>query len=464
MPEHQNITDTIAALATPFGRGGIGIIRISGPMAEGIIRKIFQPRSPVASFESHRLYLGQLIDPERGQMIDEILLSYMKAPHSYTCEDVDEINSHSGHVVLSKILELILNQGARLAKPGEFSFRAFKNGRIDLTQAEAIVDLVNSRSERGLVMASRQIRGDLGTEVEKLRQCVIDIIAQVEVAIDFPEEESEILNSEETASRIKELLIYPIEKIIAAYERRKIWMEGITTVITGKVNSGKSSILNRLLNEQRAIVTPIPGTTRDVIEATIDIEGIPLRLMDTAGIREVADEVERIGISLTQQKFAEADLRLVIIDQSRKLTRDDLDLIEKSQGMMSLVILNKMDLKSGIDEKQLKKSLNTLPCVKISALTGEGIDFLCKTIKDLIMDGGEDMSSSSPAPNIRQKAALEEASNFFKNAARSTKINLPAELIAADLGSGLQALGEITGETTNEEIYDRIFSEFCLGK
>ena len=464
MPAHQNNTDTIAAIATPFGRGGIGIIRISGPLAEGITKKLFRARRPGNSLESHHLYLGELIDPDCGQMIDEILLSFMKAPHSYTCEDVVEINSHSGHVILSRILEVILHHGARLAKPGEFSFRAFKNGRIDLTQAEAIVDLVNSRSEKGLVMASRQIRGDLKTEIEKLRQSVIGIIAQMEVAIDFPEEESEILHSKETASRIKNLLVDPIKEIIAAHKRRKIWLEGITTVIAGRVNSGKSSILNRLLNEQRAIVTPIPGTTRDFIEATIDIEGIPLRLMDTAGIREVTDEVERIGISLTHKKFAEADLLLVVIDQGCALIRDDLDLIKKSQGRMSLVILNKMDLESKVDEIELKNALNTIPSVKISALTGEGIGDLCKAIKDLVMNGAEDISSSPLAPNLRQKAALEEACTFFEKAARNTKDNLPAELTAVDLNSGLQALGEITGETTHEEVFDRIFNEFCLGK
>jgi len=464
MPDDLLAKNTIAAIATPIGLAGIGIVRISGSQAKEIAEKIFRPKKTTNNLESHRLYLGHLIEPSSGYMIDEVFLSFMKAPRSYTREDVVEINSHSGHTLLSRILRIILNEGARLAKPGEFTFRAFINGRIDLTQAEAIVDLINSKSEKGLQLASSQIKGAFRSEIEGLREKVVEILAHAEVAIDFPEEESDIIPREETAYRIEKELIEPIDNIIAAHARRKIWMDGINTVIAGRVNTGKSSLLNRLLNEQRAIVTPIPGTTRDIIESTIDIEGLPLRLMDTAGIRKVSGEVEKIGIHLTEKKLAEADLALILIDQSRPLNQDDHDIIARSQKNNGLIIINKIDLPSRLDEEDLNKVLNGFPVVRISALTGEGIDKLCKAIRDRALAGDMSAGTSSLAPNLRHKTALTEASRYFKNAASNTKEESPMEIIAVDLNSGLEALAEIIGETTNEDIYEKIFSEFCLGK
>ncbi|NIR12994.1 MAG: tRNA uridine-5-carboxymethylaminomethyl(34) synthesis GTPase MnmE, partial [Desulfobacterales bacterium] len=271
--------------------------------AREIAEKIFRPKDTTKPLQSHHLYLGYLIDPSSEQIIDEVLLSLMKAPHSYTREDVVEINAHSGYLLLSTILQIALSEGARLAKPGEFTFRAFINGRIDLTQAEAIVDLINSKSERGLQLASEQIRGEFRAEIEGLRKKVVEILAHTEVAIDFPEEEYGDISREEVAQWIERDLVEPIDDIVAAHAQRKIWMDGINTVIVGRVNAGKSSLLNRLLNEPRAIVTPIPGTTRDIIESTINIEGIPIRLMDTAGFRKVKGEVEKIGIHLTKEKL-----------------------------------------------------------------------------------------------------------------------------------------------------------------
>ena len=460
--DHLN-EDTIAAIATPIGQAGIGIVRISGSRAEEIAERIFKPRKPVKSFKSHRLYLGHLIDPSSGYMIDEVLLSFMKAPHSYTRENVVEINSHSGYLLLSKILQSVLREGARLAKPGEFTFRAFINGRIDLTQAEAVVDLVNSKSEKGLQLASQQIRGKFRGKIEELRQKVVEILARMEVAIDFPEEESGIICRDDMVTRMEGELIEPIERIIAAHVQRKIWVDGINTVIVGRVNVGKSSLLNRLLDEQRAIVTPIPGTTRDIIESIINIEGLPLRLMDTAGFRRVKGEVERIGIHLTEKRLADADLSLIVIDQSLPLNEDDLKLIAKSQKKKSLILINKIDLPSRLNEKELR-TLNGSGVVRISALTGEGIDDLRGAIRDLIMEGDIDPKSSQVVPNMRHKRALKEAFQFFKDAALNTRENLPMEIIAADLNSGLEALGEIIGETTNEDILEMIFKEFCLGK
>jgi tRNA modification GTPase len=463
MPNDEH-KDTIAAVATSIGQAGIGIVRLSGPRAREIAEKIFRPKSPTKHLQSHHLYLGYLIDPSSEQIIDEVLLSLMKAPRSYTREDVVEINAHSGYLLLSTILQIVLSEGARLAKPGEFTFRAFINGRIDLTQAEAIVDLINSKSERGLQLASEQIRGEFRAEIEGLRKKVVEILAHTEVAIDFPEEEYGDISREEVALWIVKDLVEPIEDIMAAHAQRKIWMDGINTVIVGRVNAGKSSLLNRLLNEPRAIVTPIPGTTRDIIESTINIEGIPIRLMDTAGFRKVRGEVEKIGIHLTKEKLASADLSLIVIDQSRPLNQDDLHIMAKAEKDKSLVLFNKIDLASKINEDELNGVLDGMRVVKISALTGEGIDGLRKAIRDHVITADVDSTSSHVAPNLRHRTALMDAFKYFGNASDNMREGLPLEVIALDLKSGLEALGEIIGETTNDEIIEKIFSEFCLGK
>ncbi|MBW1780630.1 MAG: tRNA uridine-5-carboxymethylaminomethyl(34) synthesis GTPase MnmE [Deltaproteobacteria bacterium] len=463
MPFEMPDPDTIAAIATPIGQAGIGIIRVSGPLCLHIARKIFRPRNPVPDLKSHRLYLGHLWDPSSGNVIDEVLLTFMKAPRTYTREDIIEINSHSGYTLLSKILDILLSQGARLAQPGEFTLRAFLNGRIDLTQAEAVIDLINSRSERGLYLASQQVQGAFKREIERLRQTAIHILARAEAAIDFPEAEADEIFKEAGGHQIEKDLIIPIDALIAAHESR-LWVDGINTVIAGRVNAGKSSLLNRLLNEQRAIVTPIPGTTRDIIESTITIEGIPLRLMDTAGFRTVDDEVERLGLHLTKQKLTEADFVLIVIDQSRALGQDDLDIILQSKGKRGLIVLNKIDLPSKLGQRADDETLSLFPAVRISALTGEGIDQLKKALKDCILGGKLDMTSSHAAPNVRHRHALSHAVRFFRGAALKIREDAPMEIVALELKSGLDALGEITGETTPEDVLDSIFSQFCLGK
>jgi len=455
--------DTIAAIATPIGQAGIGIIRVSGPRCLAIARKIFSPRNPVTNFISHRLYLGTLCDPSSGKPIDEVLLSFMKGPRTYTREDIIEINSHSGYMLLSKILDALLSQGARLARPGEFTLRAFLNGRIDLTQAEAIVDLISSQSERGLLLASEQVTGAFREEIEGLRQKAIHILARVEAAIDFPEAEADAMPKEEGLKEIEADLVAPIESLIRSSEGR-IWVDGVRTVIAGRVNAGKSSLLNCLLNEQRAIVTPIPGTTRDVIESSLIVEGIPLHLMDTAGFRSVTDEVERIGIILARQKLKEADFVLIVIDQSRPIGQDDFDIIQESKGKTALIVINKIDLPVKLNEMADVEALSLFPSVRISALTGEGIDRLKKAIKDAILNDGADTTSSRIAPNVRHRHALDQALECFKDASLRIREGAPMEIVALELKTGLDALGEITGETTTEEILDSIFSQFCLGK
>jgi len=456
--------DTITAIATPVGPAGIGIIRISGLRSYEIATKLFRPGKRARDLQSHRLYLGHLHDPFSGHMIDEVLLSFMKAPHSYTREDVIEINSHSGYLLLSKILKLILDQGARLARPGEFTLRAFLNGRIDLTQAEAVIDLINSQSEKGLHLAFQQIQGSFRKEIEDLRQKAVEILAHAEVAIDFPEEETGIISREDAVTRIEKDLIKPVENLIQAHVRKRIWVDGINTVIVGRVNAGKSSLLNRLLNEQRAIVTSVPGTTRDIIESTITIEGLPLRLMDTAGFRQAKDEVEKIGVDLTEQKLAEADFLLVVIDRSRPLNRDDLDIIAQSRGKKGLIVINKIDLPNRLEMEGENEGFSRFPIVEISALTGRGLDDLRKAIVKCLLEGDMDMTTSHAAANLRHRQALTDAARFFKSAGRSAGEDAPMEIVALELKSGLDALGEIIGETATEDILDSIFSRFCLGK
>lgn len=455
--------DTIAAVATPVGQGGIGIVRLSGALAGDIAERLFRPRKPVQTLQSHQLYLGHLMDPETGAVVDEVLLSFMKAPHSYTREDVVEINSHSGPFLLSRILQIVLRSGARLARPGEFTFRAFMNGRLDLTQAEAVVDLVRAQSEKGLVMAARQMNGQLREEIQSMQKKVLALLARIEVGIDFPEDAQDLLPDPEASSLERDLL-EPLERLIAAHEERRIWMEGVRTVIVGRVNAGKSSLLNRLLNEERSLVTSIPGTTRDIIESTLHLGGIPLHLMDTAGFRKVRGKIEGMGIHLTEQKLGEADLVLIVIDQSRPLGRHDLHLLAASDKGRSIIILNKIDLPSRLGRDRSRKALEEYEVVRLSALTGEGMEALRQAIVRRVGTGRMGSGSLGLAPNLRQKAGLSEASRHFRNGINHLREKGPPEIIAADFQSGLEALGEIIGETTPEDVLDRIFSEFCIGK
>ncbi len=456
--------DTIAAIATPVGQAGIGIIRMSGPNSLEIARKVFKPKTPQSSLISHRLVMGYICDPDSGNIIDEVLLSHMAAPNSYTREDVVEINSHSGYTLLFKILAILTKLGARMAEPGEFTKCAFLNGRIDLSQAEAVVDLMNARSERGLVLAARQIQGSIKNDIKKLRAKAIHILANAEAAIDFPEDDVEHLFRGEGAEFIEKSLIQPIHALIQAHAGR-IWVDGINTVIVGRVNSGKSSLLNRLLNEQRAIVTDIPGTTRDVIESTFNISGIPIRIMDTAGLREVKDEVERLGIHLTLEKTAQADLLLIVVDQSRSLNGDDMDILNRCKNRKALVVINKIDLPAAPGFTEKADFPDRFETVEISALTGEGVDRLKTAIQNSILsDDALSVSPSQGVPNLRHRQALKAAEKCFQSAGIKARDNAPMEIVAFELRAGLEHLGEITGQTIDDEILDSIFSRFCLGK
>ena len=456
--------DTIVAIATPIGQAGIGIIRVSGSESLEIAKTIFTPKSGQPLFKSHYLHMGYIRDPESSDIIDEVLVSFMAGPNSYTREDVFEINSHSGYVLLFRIMEILMGLGARMAEPGEFTKRAFLNGRIDLSQAEAVVDLMNAQSDRGLVLAARQIRGSIKTDTEALRKKAIHILANAEATIDFPEDDIEHLFREEGAEFIKKNLVHPIQTLIKAHADR-IWVDGINTAIIGRVNAGKSSLLNRLLDEPRAIVTDIPGTTRDIIESTLNISGIPLHIMDTAGLREVQDEVERQGIHLTRQKIAEADLLLIVIDRSRALNADDMDILDQCAKKKALIVINKTDLPMAPGYREKAISFNHFPMVEISALTGEGLERLKDAIKNAILS--DDTLAATPSqavPNLRHREALKAASECFEHARIKARDQSPMEIVAFELRAGLEHLGEITGQTIDDEILESIFSQFCLGK
>jgi tRNA modification GTPase len=461
MPFDPSSSDTIAAVSTPVGVAGIGIVRISGPAAKNISRRVFRPKKPVADLKSHRLYFGYLHDPKTGNAVDEVLLSFMAAPRTYTREDVVEINTHSGIVLLSRILEIVIAEGARPAEPGEFTFRAFMNGRIDLSQAEGMMDLIHAQSEKGLRLAANHVKGALRTEVERIRQGLIDGLSRIEVLIDYPDEDPAVLPGTE---EIEGSLIKPLRELIAAHSRRKIWIQGVKTAIVGRVNAGKSSLLNRLLDEERALVSSIPGTTRDVIESSLHIQGLPLRLMDTAGFRRGRGELEKKGMDRSRKEMEEAEFILVIVDRSRPVDDIDREILAQIRGRRTLVVLNKIDLPSRINETDLTDATAGLPLVEISALTGEGMDELRQAIHRLVLSEDSLSPDLLMAPNMRQKQALEKSLRMLVQASRNLQDAMPLEIVAEDMNEALAALGEISGETTTEEVLDRIFSTFCLGK
>jgi tRNA modification GTPase len=456
--------ETIAAVATPVGIGGIGIIKISGRLAEGIAQKVFQPKSPVKLLDNFRLYLGHVIDPDAGIPIDEVLLSIMRGPHSYTREDVVEINSHSGYAVLSRILQIILRSGARLAQPGEFTLRAFINGRIDLTQAEAIIDLINAKSEASLHLATRQLSGGFLARIEEIRKELIEILVDIEASIDFPDDQATGLDLQRIGARIRKAALEPVKELISAYSQRKIWHEGMAAIIVGRVNVGKSSIFNRLLQNERALVTPIPGTTRDIIECGISIKGVPIQLMDTAGIRKVRGMVEKKGLGLTKARLASADIILLVIDGSRALNKYDLEPLRNATKKRIILVINKIDLPQKVDERKLETIFGNIPRVYVSALTGEGFNDLTDTIYAFIMNNAAVMSSAPIVPNVRHARALQQAGDFLEKARRNLLDGIPVEMVAADLTWARNSIDEITGQRESEEVIHGIFNRFCIGK
>jgi len=454
--------DTIAAVATPVGEGGIAIVRVSGPDAERIGREIFQRgASGNGSLQSHKLHHGTICDPKNGKVLDDVLTTLMRRPHSYTGENVLEVHCHGGTFVARQILETVLNCGARHADPGEFTKRAFLNGRLDLAQAEGVLDLIHARTKKGLQLAVGQVRGELSKWMEELREELIGIMVQVEAAIDFPEEELELLKRDELAGKIGSLM-RKITVIIDSYEWGRLYREGVRVCIAGRPNVGKSSLLNALLGEERVIVTPIPGTTRDFIEESLNLDGLRTVLWDTAGIREGKDEMERLGVNFSLKKLAEAQGFILVLDGSSPLTPEDRVIMAEVRGRKGIVVANKSDLPNKLSIKELKFLAPSHEVVSISAKKCEGINELKKRLRSCFL--GEQPEPEIVVTNLRHKTALEKSAASLAEASKSLKGGLPPEMVAVDLQEANQNIGEVIGIVTNDDILERVFSQFCIGK
>lgn len=456
---------TIAAISTPPGAGGIGIVRISGSAAKGILERLFKPHRPVKELRSNRMYYGWIVNPVSLAPIDEVLAVSMTAPHTYTREDVVEIHCHGSYLILQNILAQVVESGARLAEPGEFTKRAFLNGRIDLTKAEAVLEVLHAKTKKSLGMATAQLEGRLYNRIMAIRDALISVRAVIEVAIDFPEEDADILNPANLKKKICREVLAPTEELIASSEQGKIFREGISVVILGRPNVGKSSLLNALLKEDRAIVTPVPGTTRDTIEEYLDIKGMPVRIIDTAGIRETVEAVEEIGIQKARQKLVDADLVLLLIDATEPLTTEDHALFASISGKPLILVVNKMDIAPAPDTQEYLKAFPDTPLVSISAKTHAGLRELETAIFEQVTHGPLPATSEHACvPNLRHKNALIKALAAVRLVLQGLDGSLPADLLAIDLQAALDHLGDIVGQTTAEDILDTIFEQFCLGK
>jgi tRNA modification GTPase len=459
--------DTIAAISTPLGAGGVGIIRISGPKAEEIARLLFKSGKSVSEFKSHYLYHGHICAPATGVILDEVLISLMKKPRSFTGDDTLEINCHGGFLILQNILSEVVKAGARLATPGEFTKRAFLNDRIDLSQAEAIADMISAKTEEGLAIALSQMKGHLRSQIESFQQALIDILAELEVSIDFSDEETEFENSPHVFKKVDDL-IAGLTSMIETYEQGKMYRQGIHCVITGKPNVGKSSLMNRLLGEKRAIVTSIPGTTRDFIEENINIHGLPVRLTDTAGIRKPENVIEKAGISMVWEKTASADAVIIVLDGSRSLTPEDHEIMEGNKNRKSIIVVNKADLPQKIELKEIQSLLADRDSLMlaISAKYGGGIPELKERIYHLLMGNSDPdaWQTHTVITNVRHKTAIEQAHGHLIQAKKNLMENRSPEFAAFDVREALTSLNDIVGKTTSEDVLDRIFATFCIGK
>jgi len=460
----QRNSDTIAAIATPPGTGGIGIIRVSGPEAAAILRRLFTPGRVHRELKSHTLYHGTVADGE-GRIVDEVLAVLMRAPRTYTREDVVELHSHGSSLVLSTILAEVLRHGARLAEPGEFTKRAFLAGRIDLTRAEAVIDLLRAKTRAGAELAAEQLHGRLFQRIEEIRDSLVNILAVLEVAIDFPEDDQELLNHEHLLEKLSDRVESPLRELVAMADRGKIYREGINTVIAGLPNVGKSSLLNALLREERALVTPVPGTTRDTIEEFISVRGIPVRLVDTAGIRAGAEAVEEMGIRRARQKLRDADLVLFMVDASQPLSAEDLELYASLGDAARIVLLNKIDLAAPDRLAEAAACFSGVPLVRIAARSHEGLPGLYDEIYAQILGGSSDLRERDAcAPNVRHQAVLEETLAACYRLRQALAEGVSVDLLAVEVQAALDSLGDVVGLTTPDEVLDKIFAEFCIGK
>lgn len=455
--------DTIAAISTPIGEGGIGIIRLSGQRALPIAAELFagSRKRPFLTVLNFSLQHGYIVHPETHKTLDEVLVSVMRAPHSYTREDVVEINCHGGLLALQHVLEAVLSRGARLATPGEFTKRAFLNGRIDLSQAESVIDVIRAKTDAGLQLAVQQLRGKLSTQVNHLRDHIAQLLASVEASIDFADDDIEIISHAQIDEQLQNTLAV-IDQLLAGAQEGKILRDGLSVAIVGKPNVGKSSLLNVFLQEERAIVTPIPGTTRDTIEDVLNLNGIPIRLIDTAGLRDTSDEVERLGVERSRRTIQQADMVLCLFDGSAPWSPEDENFLNVVAHKEKFFILNKIDLPAQLTAEDIQAQLHEpMPIFRVSLTEQIGIDALKQAIVNKVMSVPLE---SVAVTNVRHKQALTLAKTSLLHARQSTRAAMSPEFIALDLRDALNHLGEITGETTTDDILDRIFSTFCIGK
>lgn len=457
------LSDTIAAISTAVGEGGIAIIRVSGPEAIIEVEKIFKSKKRLSEVDSHTVHYGHIMDPLSRDNLEEVLVTVMRAPRSFTTEDVVEISAHGGVIAVKRVMDLLLQQNIRLAEPGEFTKRAFLNGRIDLSQAEAVIDLIRSKSDRAFSVALKQVEGTLSRKINDLRHTLVETLAHIEVNIDYPEHDVESLTSEFIKDKSK-FVMDEIDKLLKTAEEGKILREGITTAIVGRPNVGKSSLLNTLAHDNRAIVTDIPGTTRDVIEEFVTINNIPLKLLDTAGIRETMDVVEKIGVERSKHAVNEADLILLVLNASEPLHEDELELMEQIRGRQCIVILNKMDLPSQIDLDIVRRYYPDELIVPMSVKAQEGIDRLEDAISKLFFSGKIEGGDLTYVSNVRHIALLKKAKKSLLDAYEAAEQYIPIDMIQIDVRLAWEQLGEILGEAVGDSLIDQIFSQFCLGK
>lgn len=458
--------DTIAAISTPMGEGAIAIVRLSGEHAIQISDKLFRGvgGKRLLDVSSHTIHYGHLVDPKTTEVAEEVMVSVMKGPKTFTKEDVVEINCHGGLVSVNRVLQLVLNNGARLADPGEFTKRAFLNGRIDLSQAEAVMDLIRAKTDRAMNVALGQMEGRLSRLIQKLRQEILETLAHVEVNIDYPEYDDV---EEMTHHLLLEKARYvktEIETLLRTSQQGKILREGLSTVIVGRPNVGKSSLLNSLVQENKAIVTDIPGTTRDVIEEYVNVRGVPLKLLDTAGIRETEDIVERIGVEKSRQVLKEADLILLVLNHSDELTTEDENIFAAVEGMDVIVIINKMDLPQKIDMNAVERLAKDHKIIKTSLLEDRGVDELEEAIAALFFEGAIEAGDMTYVSNSRHIALLNQALTSIEEAIYGVESGTPIDIVQIDFTRTWELLGEIIGQSVHESLIDQLFSQFCLGK
>ncbi|MBI3810243.1 MAG: tRNA uridine-5-carboxymethylaminomethyl(34) synthesis GTPase MnmE [Nitrospirae bacterium] len=460
----MNAGDTICAIATPPCEGGIGIIRVSGEKALDIASRVFAGSGgrTVRDYQTHTLHHGELRAPD-GKRIDEVLVAVMKAPRSYTCEDVVEFHCHGGPLILRLGMEALFLSGARLAEPGEFSKRAFLNGRLDLAQAEAVMDLISARTEAGLRVALEQLRGALSEELGRLREGLVRLLVEVEAGIDFSDEDITFISAQGLANGVT-VVRDRITQLIRTAEEGRIVREGVTAVLVGRPNVGKSSLMNALAKADRAIVTPIPGTTRDVLEEFVNVRGIPVRLLDTAGLRETVDVVEREGVRRSHDALARAELVLAVLDGSEPLDDEDRRLLDLARGKEAILVVNKSDLPPRLEPRHLKGLTEENRIVWTSATASAGLEELRDAIRDAVLKQGLEPSEGVLITHLRHRGALERAQASLEQVQLSVERCMAAEFVAVDLRAAVNAIGEIIGETTTDDILGRIFKEFCIGK